>query len=157
MFSLRMVALRMSSKLRLEYLKALFALPVSVIDTLPSGQASNTLTNTANVLQIGIGEKAGIILQWLATVIAATTIAFKYSWSLTLVTSSVIIFIALVYGSIIPINIKLTKEVEYADGKVSSSIPRDSQGLTKANFTIIGIFNRRRSTRSDTHGCGVRS
>jgi ATP-binding cassette subfamily B (MDR/TAP) protein 1 len=119
-----MVALRVSAKLRLEYLKALFALPVSVIDTLPSGQASNTLTNTANVLQLGIGEKAGTILQWLSVVITATIIAFKYSWSLTLVTSSVIVFIGLVYGSIIPLSVKLTKEVEHADEKVSSLMSR---------------------------------
>lgn len=58
-----MVGLRISAKLRLAYLKALFSLPVSVLDTLPSGQTSNTITTTANVLQVGISEKLGIILR----------------------------------------------------------------------------------------------
>jgi ATP-binding cassette subfamily B (MDR/TAP) protein 1 len=52
--------------------------------------------------------------------ISSIAIAFKYSWSLTLVTSSILIFIALVYGTIIPVIIKMTKEVEHADGKASS-------------------------------------
>jgi ATP-binding cassette subfamily B (MDR/TAP) protein 1 len=155
MFSLRMVALRMSAKLRLEYLKALFALPVSVIDTLPSGQASNTLTNTANVLQIGIGEKAGAILQWMATVIAAIVIAFKYSWSLTLVTSSVIIFVGLIYGCIIPINIKLTKEVEHADEKVCSSLFRCISRV-KELTSRTGIFHCWRGTGPGTYGRSLR-
>lgn len=57
MLIFRMAGLRMSAKLRSAYLKALFSLPVQVLDTLPSGQASNTITNTANVLQVGISER----------------------------------------------------------------------------------------------------
>ncbi|KAH7417080.1 P-loop containing nucleoside triphosphate hydrolase protein [Cadophora sp. MPI-SDFR-AT-0126] len=120
MYAFRMVGLRMSAKLRLEYLKALFSLSVSTLDTLPSGQASNTLTNTANTLQIGISEKLGMILQFTALIFAAVIIAFTYSWSLTLVTSSVLVFIALVYGTVVPIIIKMQKEMEHADEKASS-------------------------------------
>lgn len=98
MFTFRLVGLRISAKLRLSYLKALFSLPVGLLDTLPSGQASNTITTTANILQVGISEKLGTILQYLALLIASVVIAFTYSWALTLVTSSVLLFIALVYG-----------------------------------------------------------
>ena len=120
MFAYRMVGLRLSAKLRLEYLRALFALPVSVLDTLPSGQASNTITTTANVLQIGISEKLGIILQFTALLLTAIIIAFKYSWSLTLVTCSILLVIIGVYAVMVPIIIKMTKEVEHADGKAAS-------------------------------------
>ncbi|KUJ22548.1 P-loop containing nucleoside triphosphate hydrolase protein [Mollisia scopiformis] len=119
-FAFRMVGLRCSARLRLDFLKALFALPVSTLDTLPSGQASNTLTNTANVLQIGISEKLGTVLQFSTLMIASVAIAFKYSWQLTLVTSSVLIFVGLVYGTVIPIVVKLTKEVDHADAKAAS-------------------------------------
>lgn len=100
--------------------QALFLLPVSTLDTLPSGQASNTLTNTANILQIGISEKLGIVLQFFTLMIASIIIAFKYSWALTLVTSSVLVFVGLVYGTIIPIVVKMTKEVDHADAKAAS-------------------------------------
>jgi len=57
MLIFRIVGLRMSANLRSTYLKALFSLPVQVLDTLPSGQASNTITSTANVLQVGISDR----------------------------------------------------------------------------------------------------
>lgn len=57
MLIFRMAGLRISAKLRFAYLKALFGLPVQVLDTLPSGQASNTITTTANVLQVGISDR----------------------------------------------------------------------------------------------------
>jgi len=59
-------------------------------------------------------------VQSIALLITAVVIAFKYSWALTLVTSSSIVFIALIYGTIIPISIKMQKEVDYADQKASS-------------------------------------
>ncbi len=61
-----------------------------------------------------------MILQFTALMISAVIIAFTYSWSLTLVTSSVLVFIGLVYGTIVPIIIKMQKEMEHADGKASS-------------------------------------
>jgi ATP-binding cassette subfamily B (MDR/TAP) protein 1 len=115
-----MAGLRMSARIRLEYLESLFALPISVVDTLPSGQASNTITTTANVLQLGVSEKLGTMIQFTFTGLAAVVVAFKFSWSLTLVTSSVLIFIALAYGTILPFVIKMNKEVEHADGMASS-------------------------------------
>lgn len=119
-FAFRMVGLRMSAKIRLEYLKALFSLPVSVLDSLPSGQASNTITTTSNTLQLGISDKLGTLIQFTSLLITAIVEAFTYSWALTLVTSSVLLFIGLVYGTLIPIIIKMTKEVEFADEKASS-------------------------------------
>ncbi|EPE29144.1 P-loop containing nucleoside triphosphate hydrolase [Glarea lozoyensis ATCC 20868] len=120
MFVLRVVGLKMSAKIRLEYLQSLFQLPISVIDTMPNGQASNTITTTANVLQVGISEKLGTIVQYLALLITSIIIAFKYNAILTLVTSSSILFLAAVYGIIVPIIIKKTKATEQADEKAAS-------------------------------------
>jgi ABC-type multidrug transport system fused ATPase/permease subunit len=120
MFIFRMAGLRMSAKLRYAYLKELFKLPVQVLDTLPSGQASNTITTTANVLQIGVSDKLGIFIQFMSLMVTAIVVAFRFSWALTLVTSTVILFIGIVYGTIIPLLMKMNKEVEYADGKASS-------------------------------------
>jgi ATP-binding cassette subfamily B (MDR/TAP) protein 1 len=110
----------MSARIRLEYLQSLFQLPISVIDTMPNGQASNTITTTANVLQVGISEKLGTILQFTALLVTALVIAFKFNALLTVVTSSSILFLALVYGIIVPIIIKMTKETEHADEKAAS-------------------------------------
>ncbi|TVY82673.1 ABC transporter BEA3 [Lachnellula suecica] len=120
MFAFRMIGIRVSAKIRLEYLKALFALPVSVIDTLPSGQASNTITTTANVLQIGISEKLGTFVNFTSMCITAIIVAFKFNAILTVVTASNFLFIGLIYGINIPIILRMTKEVEHADEKAAS-------------------------------------
>ncbi|KAG9238824.1 P-loop containing nucleoside triphosphate hydrolase protein [Amylocarpus encephaloides] len=120
MFVFRVAGIRMSAGIRYAYLKAIFALPISVIDTLPTGQASNTITTTANVLQIGISEKLGIIIQCVSLMVAAIIVAFVYSALLTVVTASIILFLALVYGIVVPIIIKMAKETEHADEKAAS-------------------------------------
>ncbi|RDL36738.1 putative leptomycin B resistance protein pmd1 [Venustampulla echinocandica] len=120
MFAFRMTGIRMSAKLRLEYLKALFSLPISAIDTLPSGQASNTITTTANVLQIGISEKLGIIVQFTSLLVASIIIAFITNPLLTVVTASIIPFMGITYGVLVPIIMARTKDVEHADEKAAS-------------------------------------
>lgn len=120
MFAFRMTGIRISAKIRLDYLRALFALPISVIDTLPSGQASNTITTTANVLQIGISEKLGIFFQFMSMTVTAVIVAFKFDAILTVVTASNLLFLSLVYGTVVPITIKLHGEVGHADEKAAS-------------------------------------
>lgn len=120
LFVFRIVSIRISAKIRLEYLKALFRLPVSALDTFPNGQASNTLTTTANILQVGISDKLGLLVQATTLLIAAVVIAFKYSWALTLVTSSGLVLIFIIYGILIPMRMTRQKEVDLADEKASS-------------------------------------
>jgi len=78
------------------------------------------ITASANTLQIGISEKLSTCLQFTALLIAAYVVAFKYSWQLTLVASSILLFVVLIFGIIIPLSIKLTKSVEHANEKASS-------------------------------------
>jgi ATP-binding cassette subfamily B (MDR/TAP) protein 1 len=79
MLCYRTVGLRMSAKIRHEYLTALFRLPVSVLDTIPTGQTSNTITATANILQVGISEKLGTLIQYLSLMFAAVIVVSDLS------------------------------------------------------------------------------
>ncbi len=56
----------------------------------------------------------------LALIISAYTIAFRYSWSLTLVSSSALLFIILVYTPITPILIKKQQGVVKANAKAAA-------------------------------------
>ncbi len=78
------------------------------------------ITASANLLQIGISEKLSICLQSTALLVAAYIVAFKYSWQLTLVASSMLLFVLVVFGIIIPISTKLQKSVDHANEKASS-------------------------------------
>ncbi|KAG9231289.1 P-loop containing nucleoside triphosphate hydrolase protein [Amylocarpus encephaloides] len=120
MLAFRMSGLRISAKIRFKYLTALFALPVSVLDKVPTGQTSTTITSTANLLQLGISDKLGTLIQASAMMLISTIIAFTFSWALTLACCSVLVFIGCVYGFTVPLTMKLNKEVEFSNGKASS-------------------------------------
>lgn len=96
----------MSAGIRLDYLRALFGQSIHVLDSMPPGAAAGTITSTANTLQLGISEKLGTFLEFLSTIVTAIIIAFTYSWALTLVTGSVILFIALTLSVLLPFIIK---------------------------------------------------
>src|SRR5689334_18851879 len=101
-----MIGIRMSSAVRLHYLRSLFAQSIHVLDSMPSGAAAATITSTANTLQLGISEKLGIFVEFTAMIVGSIVIAFVYSWSLTLVTASGILFILLTLGVILPLIVK---------------------------------------------------
>ncbi|RYC60568.1 hypothetical protein CHU98_g5624 [Xylaria longipes] len=116
----RMMSLRISSALRLVYVKALLELPVSLLDTQPPGQIAAIITSTANTLQIGISEKLAIVIQTLSLLVTALIVAFTHSWELTLVTSSGLLLITICYCITIPFLVKNMKQVEDANIKASA-------------------------------------
>lgn len=119
-FGFRMIGIRLSSGIRLHYLQRLFGQTIHVLDSMPAGAAAGTITSTANTLQIGISEKLGVFLEFSATIVASIVIAFTYSWTLTLVTASSILFILLVLGALLPFIIKGHTQMTKAEGKASA-------------------------------------
>ncbi|KAI1213770.1 P-loop containing nucleoside triphosphate hydrolase protein [Annulohypoxylon truncatum] len=119
-FCYRLIGIRMSAAIRLDYLRCLFGQTIHVLDSMPPGAAAGTITTTANTLQLGISEKLGTFIEFLVMIIAATVIAFVYNWALALVTCSVLLFIMLTVGTIIPFYVKGTSRVTKAETKSSS-------------------------------------
>ncbi|KAL2165253.1 hypothetical protein VTH06DRAFT_550 [Thermothelomyces fergusii] len=119
-FCFRLIGIRISAAIRLHYLQCLFGQTVHVLDSMPSGAAASTITSTANTLQLGISEKLGTFLEFSSTIVASIVIAFTHSWSLTLATASVILFIGLVLSILLPFVIKGQTMLTRADAKGTS-------------------------------------
>ncbi|KAI0007485.1 P-loop containing nucleoside triphosphate hydrolase protein [Xylariaceae sp. FL0662B] len=119
-YGYRMIGIRMSAAIRLDYLRCLFGQTIHVLDSMPPGSAAGTITTTANTLQLGISEKLGVFTEFLATIVAATIIAFIYSWSLALVTCSMLLFILISVGILLPLIVKGNARVTNAETKSSS-------------------------------------
>lgn len=119
-FGFRMIGIRMSAAIRLHYLRSLFSQPIHVLDSMPPGSAAGTITTTANVMQLGISEKLGTFLEFLSTIITAIAIAFSYSWKLTLVNFSLIVFIGLSISALLPYIIKGTSRATKAETRSTS-------------------------------------
>ncbi|KAM0739487.1 hypothetical protein ACQRIT_007224 [Beauveria bassiana] len=105
-FAFRMIGIRISSAIRLHFLQALFAQSIHVFDSMPPGFATGTITTTSNTLQLGISEKLGTFIEFNATIVASVVVAFIYSWRLTLVTMSALVFITLTIGVLLPLIVK---------------------------------------------------
>ncbi len=118
-YSFRMTGIRISAAVRLAYLASLFAQPISAVDKLPPGAATDSLTTAANTIQVGISDKLAILVQSFTLIITAYIVAFRYSWALTLASSSCILFIFIVYGAIMPFWIKFEASVNDTNAKAS--------------------------------------
>ena len=59
-------------------------------------------------------------MQFTALIVAAYVVAFRYSWALTLVSSSALLFIGLVYGVQVPFIFKKMRQIEHSNEKASS-------------------------------------
>ncbi|KAJ5036402.1 hypothetical protein NUH16_004276 [Penicillium rubens] len=120
MYCFRVTSLRVSAALRLEYMASLFAQPLSKLDQVSVGTVVNAITTSSNSIQQSISDKLAILFQSLALLIAAYIIAFKYSWALTLATSSAILFILFVCCLTLPAISKIQQKVDKADEKHSA-------------------------------------
>lgn len=87
---------------------------------MPPGSAAGTITAAANTLQLGISEKLGVFIEFTASIITAIVVAFAYSWSLTLVTASTILFISLVLSILLPVVLKQQANQDKAETKANA-------------------------------------
>ena len=121
MFAFRMAGIRISASIRRAYLSALLRQPISVVDKLPPGSATDSLTTAANTIQMGISDKMGLLIQSFALLISSYVIAFKWSWKLTLASSSCIVFVVVFYSAILPFWYKLYKDVIRNNAKAAGT------------------------------------
>lgn len=120
MFTFRVLSLNISATMRLEYMQSLLHQPVSKLDEISVGTVANTITGLSNTIQQSVSDKLAQLFQALALLLAAYVIAFRYSWALTLVTSSAILFIVLAFCITVPILVKGQQNVDKADAKHAS-------------------------------------
>jgi ATP-binding cassette subfamily B (MDR/TAP) protein 1 len=119
-YCFRMIGIRLSSAIRLHYLRSLFAQSIHVIDSMPAGAPATAITATTNTLQLGISERLGTLVQYITTVVAAIIIAFVWSWDLALVTSSLVLYIMVVGTIFMPLIIKGQTATLEADAEATA-------------------------------------
>ena len=111
-FAIRISGLRISAALRLAYLRATFAQPVTKMDTVSPGKVSTRITTSANSIQLAISQNLALMLQALAFTIGLYVVAFYKNWLLTFVASVPLPIVLIIYGGVVPPFIKLHKVTE---------------------------------------------
>ncbi|KAK8102021.1 hypothetical protein PG984_015167 [Apiospora sp. TS-2023a] len=119
-FCFRTTGLRLSAAVRLHYLESLLKQNIHALDTLPAGAPAAAITQSANTLQIGVSERLGTFLQFAGTIVAALAVAFVWSWELTLVTSSLVLYSFVIMAVAMPILLKSHAAVSRADNRATA-------------------------------------
>ncbi|KAH7007746.1 P-loop containing nucleoside triphosphate hydrolase protein [Ilyonectria destructans] len=128
-FCFRMIGIRLSSAIRHDYLRSLFAQAISVIDSMPIGAPATAITTTSNTLQLGISEHLGTFLQANATIWAALIISFIWSWDLTLVTLSLLLYMMVVLCVLLPLILKGQTATAQADAQANAIASEALKGV----------------------------
>ena len=128
-FCFRMIGIRLTSAVLGDYLRALFAQSVDVVDSMPAGSPATAITVTSTTLQIGISERLGTFVQHQATVWAAFVVALIWSWDLTLVTSTLLIYIIVVLCFVIPPILKGQTATTQADAEGTAIATEALEGI----------------------------
>lgn len=128
-FCFRIMGIRLSAAVRLHYMNSLLSQSIQVIDSIPLGAPATAITTTTNTLQIGVSERLGTMLQSISTVCAAVIVSFVWSWNITLVASSLLLYILVVISVLTPLILKGLNAMVKADG----------EGVAIASESIEGI------------------
>ncbi|KDN70280.1 putative ABC transporter [Colletotrichum sublineola] len=131
-FCFRMIGVRLSSAVRLHYIQSLFGQSIHVLDSMPSGSAASTITGAANTLQIGISEKLGTFMEFNGTIWCAIVVSFVWSWKLTLVTFSIVIFILIVVSVFLPFIVRLQDQQSKSEAKAN--------GVASESFSSVRML-----------------
>jgi ABC-type multidrug transport system fused ATPase/permease subunit len=116
-YCFRMIGIRLSSSIRLHYIRSLFSQSIHAIDSMPAGAPATAITSTSNTLQVGVSERLGTFLEYNGTIWASLIIAFVWSWDLTLVTSSLVLYILIVLAVVLPLIVKGQSATSAADAE----------------------------------------
>ncbi|PLB35394.1 ABC transporter ATP-binding protein [Aspergillus candidus] len=135
MICFRIISLYASAALRLEYTHSLFSMPVSKLDEISVGTVSNAITAQSNTIQQSVSDRLAILFQSLALLISAYAIAFRYSWAMTLVVSSAILFVILCFCLTVPFMIKGQQYTDQADNK-HAAIAADAFASIRTVFSL---------------------
>ncbi|KAK5102812.1 hypothetical protein LTS08_003613 [Lithohypha guttulata] len=117
LFCFRTTGLRISAALRLAYMQSLFSQPIRKLDQVSAGTVTSTITTASNTIQVSISDRLHLLFQSLSLMISAYAIAFRYSWALTLATSSALLFMLCVFGVTAPRLLKIEKQMGETDAK----------------------------------------
>jgi ABC-type multidrug transport system fused ATPase/permease subunit len=104
MLSIRTSGLRISARIRLAYLRALFLQPVSSMDMTSAspGVIATRLTTNSNIIELGISQQFSLAIQAITFTLGLYIVSFTKSGTLTLVASAPLPIVLIAYGFALP-------------------------------------------------------
>ncbi|KIW04399.1 hypothetical protein, variant 1 [Verruconis gallopava] len=105
-FCFSLSAIRITKALRIRTLQAALRQPISYFDVSKTSSTTVLVTTNSNLVNNGINEKLGLVIQATSTFITAFAVAFAVNWKLTLITCGVVPAIVIIVSVCIGIDSK---------------------------------------------------
>lgn len=113
----RITAIRATKALRQDFITALVRQDIAYFDNCSPGTVATTISNNADIVENGLGEKVGVAFQALAMLAASFIVAFTQQWKLTLVTATTLPLAVIVVGITVALDAKLEAKILKIYGK----------------------------------------
>ncbi|KAL5043626.1 hypothetical protein BDW71DRAFT_216223 [Aspergillus fruticulosus] len=108
---LRLTATRCVRALRQDFIRSILRQDLSYFDDCLPGTVATVLSNNADLVEIGLGEKLGIAVEGVAQLCAAFVVAFARQWKLTLVVAATLPLAMLVIVVTVILETKITTKI----------------------------------------------
>ncbi|CAL0314164.1 unnamed protein product [Lupinus luteus] len=135
---------RQAAKMRMAYLRAMLNQDISLFDTEAStGEVISAITSDIIIVQDAISEKVGNFMHYISRFIAGFTIGFVRVWQISLVTLSIVPFIALAGGLYAYVTIGLIAKIRKAyvrAGEIAGEAAPDISAFIRAKAAAYPIF-----------------
>jgi ATP-binding cassette subfamily B (MDR/TAP) protein 1 len=131
---------RIARKIRLQYVDKVMHQPIAYFDRHSTGSISTDLTADVNQIELGLGEKSGLILQGSSMIISAFTIALTKNWKLALACMTVVPWTILVTGPMAGIDTKVETRIKAAFSEASGIVEEALSSI--ANVTALGASGK---------------
>lgn len=90
--------MRTTAAVRTRFVESTLRQDIAFFDQAKSGSVATQVATNGNLIQQGVSEKLGVILQGVATVFASFVIAFVANWKLTLICIAIVPVIIIITG-----------------------------------------------------------
>ncbi|KAJ5340056.1 ABC transporter integral membrane type 1 [Penicillium brevicompactum] len=138
--SFTLAAYRMTRNIRRLYLKAALGQEIAFFDSGTSGSIAMQATSNGKLIQSGVSEKLGLVIQGLSAFISAFVLAFVTQWKLTLITCCIAPAMLVVIGIVSTIEAKVEQSILNVQAQTGSFV----ESILSSSRTVhaFGIRSR---------------
>lgn len=130
----------MTRNIRRLYLKAALGQEIAFFDSGTSGSIAMQATSNGKLIQSGVSEKLGLVIQGLSAFISAFVLAFVTQWKLTLITCCIAPAMLVVIGIVSTIEAKVEQSILNVQAQTGSFV----ESILSSSRTVhaFGIRSR---------------
>ena len=133
-------ASRIARRVRLQYVEEVMHQPIAYFDRRSAASISTDLTSDVNHMELGLGEKSGLVFQATSMLVTSLAIALSKNWKLSLACMTAVPWAFIVVTPLASIDTKIEANIK-AIYSEASTVVEEALGSV-ANITALGAAEK---------------